>query len=57
MRFSDGMQFDTSGPLRMVRRRDGYYVIGNGMLIPVADRDEAADFIRRFNKEVVNESR
>ncbi len=57
MRFSDGMEFDTSGPLRITRRRDGYYVVGNGMLIPVADRDEAADFIRRFTKEVVNESR
>lgn len=57
MRFSDGMEFDTSGPLRITRRRDGYYVVGNGMLIPVADRDEATDFIRRFTKEVVNESR
>ena len=50
MRFSDGMEFYTSGPLRVEHRKDGYYVVGNGMLVPVTDRDEAADFIRQFAK-------
>ena len=33
--FSDGMTFNTSGPLRLTRRSDGWYVIGEGMLMPV----------------------
>ena len=40
LRFSDGMEFDLSGDLRIVHRRDGWYVVGRGMLIPVADREE-----------------
>jgi hypothetical protein len=42
LRFSDGMSFDLSGDLRVVHRRDGWYVVGCGMLIPVADREEGA---------------
>ena len=41
LRFSDGINIETSGPLRVIRLPDGYYVAGNGMLIPVADRAEA----------------
>lgn len=41
MQFTDGMRFDTSGPLRLTKRSDGWYVIGNGMLIPVQDPHEA----------------
>jgi hypothetical protein len=42
LKFSDGEVFDTSGPLRKEERQDGWYVIGNGYLIPVAS-EEAAD--------------
>jgi|APGre2960657404_1045060.scaffolds.fasta_scaffold265299_1 hypothetical protein len=42
MKFSDGMEFDTtSTSYRVVRKTDGYYVVGRGMLIPVEDTDEA----------------
>ena len=42
MKFNDGMEFDTkSSSLRVVRKTDGYYVVGRGMLIPVEDTDEA----------------
>ena len=42
MKFSDGMEFDTSSPtFRVVRKTDGYYVVGRGYLIPVEDTDEA----------------
>lgn len=51
MRFNDGMTFDTSGPLRVTRRRDGYYVTGQGMLIPVEDRQEGRDLIKQMEKE------
>ena len=45
MRFSDGMTFDTSGDLRKVRKSDGLYVVGNGMLVPVNDDEEARNLI------------
>lgn len=49
IKFSDGVTFDTRGPLRVTRRRDGWYVIGEGMLIPCSDEHEAA--------EILNETR
>jgi hypothetical protein len=51
MRFNDGMSFDTSGPLRTTRRSDGLYVIGNGMLIPVEDREEARKLIEELEDQ------
>jgi hypothetical protein len=49
--FSDGMKFDTSGPLRVTRRSDGYYVVGEGMLIPVADREEGKQMIADMEQQ------
>ena len=46
LRFNDGMTFDTSGPLRAECRSDGWYVLGEGMLIPVASREEAESYIK-----------
>ena len=48
LRFSDGINIETSGPLRVLRLPDGYYVVGNGMLIPVADRAEAREVIEEM---------
>ena len=48
LRFSDGINIETSGPLRVLRLPDGYYVVGNGMLIPVADRAEAREVIKEM---------
>jgi hypothetical protein len=45
LKFSDGMEFDTSGELHKEERSDGWYVVGKGMLIPVADEIEADQFI------------
>lgn len=44
LRFTDGEEFDTSGPLRKEERYDGWYVIGRGKLIPV-ESEKAADEI------------
>jgi hypothetical protein len=41
LRFSDGEEFDTSGPLRKEERSDGWYVIGEGHLIPVGSEEDA----------------
>jgi hypothetical protein len=49
--FTDGVKFNLDGPLRVERRRDGYYVVGNGMLIPVDDRAEGVEIIREMTKK------
>lgn len=41
LKFTDGEVFDTSGPLRKEERYDGWYVLGEGKLIPVKDEKEA----------------
>ena len=51
LRFSDGMGFDTSGPLRKTRRSDGLYVVGEGMLIPVNSVEEANEIIDEHTKK------
>jgi hypothetical protein len=49
MQFSDGMSFDTSGPLRTICKSDGLYVVGNGLLIPVEDYNEAEALIEKLS--------
>lgn len=48
--FTDGEEFDTSGPLRVDRRYDGLYVIGMGMLVPVNSEEEAVRTIKRLEE-------
>ncbi len=48
LRFSDDEEFDTSGPLRAEERYDGWYVLGNNMMIPVKDEEEANQTIIRM---------
>ena len=48
LRFSDGVEFDTSGELRPEYRFDGWYVVGQGMLIPVSSEEEALEYIRNI---------
>ena len=48
LRFSDGITVKTEGPLRALRLRDGYYVVGEGMMIPVESREEAREVIAEF---------
>jgi hypothetical protein len=49
LRFSDGGNIDTSGPLRVLHLA-GYYVIGEGMSIPVNSREEAEKIIAEMQK-------
>jgi hypothetical protein len=51
LRFSDGMEFDLSGGLRVIHRRDGWYVVGRGMLIPVADREDGDRTVAQMTNE------
>jgi len=48
MQFSDGMNFNTGGPIHMEDRPDGLYVVGGGMLIPVDTKDEAEMIIKSY---------
>lgn len=51
--FSDGVNFETWGPLRLTRRSDGYYVVGEGTLTPVDDPEEGYELINslKSNKD------
>jgi hypothetical protein len=40
LRFDDGIEIDTSGELRLLKLYDGWYVVGEGRLIPVKDEEE-----------------
>ena len=48
LRFSDGETFDTDGELRIEARRDGLYVLGGGLMIPVESREEGQQLIREL---------
>jgi hypothetical protein len=51
LKFSDGMEFYTSGEPRIESRSDGLYVVGNGQLIPVSSRKEAEEIIKQGKSE------
>lgn len=48
IRFNDGVSFDTSGPPRVTRRRDGVYVVGGGMLVPCDSVEEANALVKEM---------
>lgn len=45
LRFTDGVEFNLSGPLRVEERPDGFYVVGAGVLVAVRERAEGDDLI------------
>jgi hypothetical protein len=47
LKFSDGIEFDLSGPLRIEKRTDGFYVVGQGTLCPVETELEGRKLILR----------
>ena len=48
MEFTDGVTFELDGPYRVERRRDGYYVVGRGVLCPVDSHTGGYECIRRL---------
>jgi len=50
LKFSDGMEFDLSGQLRVELRSDGYYVLGQGMMM-------AVDTLEQGQKVIADKSR
>ena len=45
LKFSDGEQFDLSGPLRIELRADGFYVLGENMMMAVNTLKEGIEYI------------
>lgn len=43
LRFSDGIQIDTQGPVRALKLDDGWYIVGGGMCCPVVDEKAARE--------------
>jgi hypothetical protein len=41
MKFSDGVEIDTSGAYRTLQLHDGWYVVGEGLLAPCKDEEDA----------------
>ena len=51
LKFSDGEEFDLSGPLRVEFRTDGLYVVGQGMMMAVDTLLEGQNFIASKHKK------
>lgn len=47
LKFSDSMTFDLSGPLRVELRSDGYYVLGQNMMMAVNTFEEGQKYINK----------
>jgi hypothetical protein len=52
LKFSDGEEFDLSGPLRVILRADGFYVLGENMMMAVNTLKEGIEYInnKKFKK-------
>ena len=59
LRFSDGVDIDTSGEPRVLKLNDGYYAVGKGILIPVDSYESAEFMVQRMklwesNEHIIN---
>ncbi len=52
LKSNDQVNIDTSGELRPLKLSDGWYVVGQGMLIPVKDQREAIQMIEKLKQEL-----
>ena len=50
LKFNDGMTIETEGKLRIIRKSDGLYVVGKGMLIPINDYEEGKEIIKELEQ-------
>ena len=44
--FEDGISIDISGPLRILSLHDGWYLVGEGLLMPADDLTHAEFLLR-----------
>lgn len=45
LEFTDGVKFDTTGEPHLEHRRDGWYVVGRGMVVPVDDEEDGRELV------------
>lgn len=59
LKFSDGEEFDLSGPLRVELRSDGYYVLGENMMVAVDTLEKGIKMIsdKKSGKKYYNINR
>ena len=50
--FTDGETFDLSGPLRLEKRADGWYVLGENRMMAVNDVSEGKKYIEYTNYQL-----
>jgi len=51
LKFIDGVEIDTNGSLRKLHLLHGWYVVGEGLLLPVANEVEADEELRKLRKK------
>ena len=51
LKFTDGEEFDLSGPLRVEERYDGWYVVGENKLVPIRSEAEGLLYIALLNNK------
>ena len=49
-KLSSGIEIDVSGRLRVLEIENGFYVVGQEMLIPVKSREEGREEIRKIRE-------
>ena len=49
-RLPNGVKIDVSGGLRVLEIEDGFYVVGQEMLIPVQSHEEGREEIRKIKQ-------
>lgn len=50
LNFNDGVSVDTSGELRVIRLKDGWYVTGQGMLVAVDSYQDGVEYIDQLTE-------
>lgn len=48
LRFSDGVEIDTSGEYRVIHLSDGYYLVGHGVCSPVDSFEDGKALMNRL---------
>lgn len=51
LKFNDGVEINTGGPLRVLELKDGVYVVGQGRLIPVPSSQEGREVIKKLKED------
>ena len=55
--FSDGITIDMSGTMRIIKKIDGYYVVGQGLSCPVDSIEEGRKVIAMLSPKQDKENK